>query len=245
MASAKSAAASWIGRKATRASLYRGGPTTGTNLPFSRLLSASPLSSTLPFPSAASSGAAPAAPFDKRSFATSKNPKAAGRGEGDEPATLSYFGRKAANKEGRVRAYQYKLQRADQLRHRRRGAASQSPLKTSFRSWWDSRLAHEERLDRKARQAGLEWKIQVAVIVERLPVVLPDKEEYERDYETLRAYIQSHTGKEYPKEFLGGTSGGSLDSRPVALTDEELIGTWRALPATGSVHCSTNPPDKR
>lgn len=72
----------------------------------------------------------------------------------------------------------------------------------------------------------------MAVIVERLPVVLPDKEDYERDYETLRAYIRSHSGKEYPKEFLGGAASGSTNGRPVALTDEELIGTSKILPST-------------
>ena len=184
-----------------------------------------------------------------RSFATASTKKAKAKGvakddedgsteDGDEGAT--YFGRKVAAKERRVQLYQHKVRRADQLKHRRRridpeaAAAAAAkyndptmlPKKMAFRSWWDARRAHEERLDRKARQAGLEWKVRVAVIVERLPVVLPDKDDFERDFEVLQAYLQSHSGKEYPKEFLGGTtaSGGAMD-RPVVLTDEELMGT--------------------
>ena len=54
-------------------------------------------------------------------------------------------------------------------------------------------------MNRKARQAGMDWKIQVAVIVERLPVVTPDVEEWEQQYLDLRAYLDQFTW-EYPEE---------------------------------------------
>jgi hypothetical protein len=220
---------------------------------FSGLRSSVPLSmsssSTLSwYPSIASIVSASATSyFEKRSLSTSNNPKAvrssssSSKGDEDEEdaslttTTRTYFDRKTEGKEGRIKAYQHKLQRRDQLKHRRKRSSSHNNnnsnhqhellLKPTFRSWWDSRQAREEQWDRRARQAGLEWQIQVAVIVERLPVVLPDKHEYETDYEALRAYIQSHSGKVYPKEFVGETVSGNSDSRPVALTDEELIGT--------------------
>jgi hypothetical protein len=64
------------------------------------------------------------------------------------------------------------------------------------------------------------WNIQVATIVERLPVILPEKIDIEKDFEHLQAFIKSNLGKEYPKEFIG-TVGSDW---PVELTDEELIG---------------------
>ena len=67
----------------------------------------------------------------------------------------------------------------------------------------------------------MDWTIQVATIVERLPVIMPDKEPFEIEFEDLQSYLKAHSGKDYPKEFLG--NDGS--SRPEAYTDEELIGT--------------------
>jgi hypothetical protein len=157
------------------------------------------------------------APFPSRNFAA-KASKKGGKTE-EDAASVSYFERKAALKEQRVQNYQHKLERAVQLKHRRDNAP-RDVLKNEFRSWWDGRKAYEEIMERKARQAGMEWKIQVATIVERLPVVLPDKMDFEVEFETLHAYLASNTGKEYPVEFTG--TGGA--DRPVALTDEELMG---------------------
>ena len=57
--------------------------------------------------------------------------------------------------------------------------------------------------------------------------VLPDEHDFERDFEDLQAYLKSHTGKEYPVELTGATTSASGGAdRPVALTDEELIGEW-------------------
>ncbi|KAG7341110.1 39S mitochondrial ribosomal protein L46 [Nitzschia inconspicua] len=142
--------------------------------------------------------------------------------EAENAAKLSYFDRKAAQKEQRKQQYQHKLVRSVQLIHRRDGAPK-DVLKNEFRSWWDGRRIQEEKLERKARQAGLEWKIQVATIVERLPVVLPDKTDFEQEFEVLQASLLSQRGKKYPVEFTG-TSG---NERPVAITDEEL---WALLP---------------
>jgi hypothetical protein len=163
-----------------------------------------------------------------RRFSTSNESKKGKKGKTDEDATaatqLSYFERKAALKQQRIQYFQQKLQRTVRLKHRRDGAPK-DVLKNEFKSWWDMRRINEERMERKARQAGMEWKIQVATIVERLPIVLPDKMVFETEYENLQAYLKSHSGKDYPVEFTG--TGGS--NRPVALTDEELIGRWRSV----------------
>jgi hypothetical protein len=152
----------------------------------------------------------------QRQFATKSKKK----DEKDDESSASYFDRKAALKQQRVEAYQHKLHRAVQLKHRRNDAPK-DVLKNEFRSWWEKRQTYEEILDRKARQAGMPWKIQVSTIVERLPVVLPDKLDFEKDFEELQAFIKSNSGKEYPTEFTGNVGA----DRPVAVTDEELIGT--------------------
>ena len=69
-----------------------------------------------------------------------------------------------------------------------------------FKKWFIQRKVHDEYHDRKARQAGLPWKHRVAVILERTNVVLPDRPEWEEQYDNLRAYLNQF-GKEYPSQF--------------------------------------------
>ena len=150
-----------------------------------------------------------------RGFASKK------KSGGDDSSSISYFERKAATKQARVEAYKHKLERAIRIKSRRDNAP-RDVKKNEFRSWWDGRKAYEEQMDRKARQAGMDWTVKVATIVERLPVVMPDKEPFETEFEDLQAYLKAHSGKEYPKEFLGSEKG----ERPEAYTDEELMGKF-------------------
>ena len=151
-----------------------------------------------------------------RGFATKKK-----KSGGDGSSSLSYFERKAATKQARVEAYKHKLERAIRIKSRRDNAP-RDVKKNEFRSWWDGRKAYEEQMNRKARQAGMDWTVKVATIVERLPVVMPDKESFETEFEELQAYLKAHNGKEYPKEFLGSEKG----ERPEAYTDEDLMGKY-------------------
>ena len=150
-----------------------------------------------------------------RSFATKK------KSSSDDQSSVSYFERKAASKQARVESYKHKMERAIRIKSRRDNSP-RDVKKDEFRSWWDGRRAYEEQMNRKARQAGMDWTLQVATIVERLPVVMPDKEPFEIEFEDLQAYLKAHSGKEYPKEFIGTDGGG----RPDAYTDEELMGTY-------------------
>ena len=154
----------------------------------------------------------------KRNFATKKKKKKADKEDAEE--SLSYFKRKAASKQLRVEAYKHKLERASRVKSRRDNAPK-DVKKNDFLSWWSGRRAYEEQMNRKARQAGMDWTIQVATVVERLPIVMPDKADFETEFEDLQAYLQAHRGKEYPKEFTGTDGSG----RPEAYTDEELMGT--------------------
>jgi hypothetical protein len=150
-----------------------------------------------------------------RSFATKK------KSNSKESEKSSYFERKAASKQMRVEAYKHKVERAVRIKSRRDDSPKDAK-KDEFRSWWDGRRAYEELMNRKARQAGMDWTMKVATIVERLPVVMPDKAPFETEFEDLQAYLKAHSGKEYPKEFVGNDGGG----RPEAYTDEELMGTY-------------------
>ena len=175
------------------------------------------------------------------STATNKKTKKGGS-DGNESSSSSYFARKAAAKEQRRATYQHKISMNDKRRGRRNG--TQHQLKPNFHQWFDAVKAHDERLERKARQLqstissssssnnnnNKVWKIQVACIVERLPVVMPDKPSWLQDFTELQEYEQQF-GKQYPPEFVGHNNADTYlkdvcsgdDMKPP--TDEELMGT--------------------
>lgn len=114
---------------------------------------------------------------------------------------LTYAQQKVLAKERRRQTYEAKISR-DTARQSRRDGSEDSVRgqhASAFRSWFDRYRTRNETMDRKARQAGLPWRVRVASVVERLPVILPDKEEWETDYEELDAYLKQF-GRDYPKE---------------------------------------------
>ena len=69
-------------------------------------------------------------------------------------------------------------------------------------AWFKPKAERENHHNDQAWKLGLEWKLQVAVVLERLPVVLPDKPQWQEDYDNLRTYLDQF-GKEYPAELYG------------------------------------------
>lgn len=126
---------------------------------------------------------------------------------------------KLADKQKRTERYESSRQRMQKLQTRREGR-NVGAKKKEFREWYDKRRIYQEIMDRKARQAGMEWTIQAAAILERLPVVTPDHPQWEVDYFNLKTYLMQF-GKEYPEE-LGFSPGPG----PLAITDEELLGAF-------------------
>jgi len=130
----------------------------------------------------------------------------------------TYFERKQARKDERTRLYQAKIQRSIALKDRR-VQAPRDVLKQEFQEWWQAKLAREQKWDRQARKEGKDWKIEVAVVLERLPQILPDKDDSEKDFDELQAYLNQF-GKDYPKEF----SASLPKDGSAAVSDEELLG---------------------
>jgi large subunit ribosomal protein L46 len=122
---------------------------------------------------------------------------------------------KRAAKEKRREQYETKVGRTENLQTRRKDSPRDQKKKT-FRNYFIKKKVDEEYMSRKARQASLDWKIDVAVIVERLNVVLPDKETWEVEYGDLKAHMLQY-GKQYPKELY------NIDLEQVATTEEELM----------------------
>ena len=131
-------------------------------------------------------------------------------------SSSGYLAAKKAAKERRRALYESRQERKERVKIRRFGKP-RGQKRRDFRSWFIEKKVDEEYMNRKARQAGLEWKIQVAVILERYSVVLPDKEEWLVEYENLKAHLMQF-GKDYPKELI------NIDyDREIAITDEELL----------------------
>jgi 39S mitochondrial ribosomal protein L46 len=110
----------------------------------------------------------------------------------------SYAEDKLAAKEIRRQRFEQRQARVEQLKTRREGRPTEVK-KTEFKTWYDKRRTFHEIMDRKARQEGLGWKIQVAAVVERLPLVLPVPDKWEQDYLDLRKHLNQFTW-EYPAE---------------------------------------------
>jgi large subunit ribosomal protein L46 len=173
-----------------------------TSLPTSSLLQKSLLSQTQ------------AAIVVKKSFSTSTKKKA----DDDDaaPAGAGYLELKQAAKDKRRVLWENKEERKDRLQTRRAGRPRQQKGK-EFKKWFIKKKVDEEYMNRKAQQAGLGWDMQVAVLLERTNVVQPDMEEWEADYEHMRAYL-NRFGKEYPKALFDVD-----DSQELATKTEDLL----------------------
>lgn len=133
-----------------------------------------------------------------------------------KPKSLSEFqAQKAAAKQYRTDLYNSKMERKARLPSRR-DEKKKNYNKNLFRQWFDPLASRQAYYDRDARRQGLQWKIKVAAMVERLPVVTPDMPDWELDYLDLRAELDRYR-KQYPKE-LG--LADPMDKKPVTL--EEL-----------------------
>ena len=146
---------------------------------------------------------------------------------------LSYQERKDAAKQLRRETWEKKQDRLERLKTRRDNSPK-DVKRTLFRSWWDKELLHHDKLNRLAKKEGKPWRIRVAAMVERLPVVTPDVEEWEREYLDLRDYLMTF-GKEYPAE-TGFMFAPDKPEDHIVESDEELIGKLLMLRGRECTH---------
>lgn len=137
------------------------------------------------------------------------------RSMSSKSTTKPYWEAKKEAKQRRTDQFQRKKARLERIKTRR-DESPKDVKKNEFRSWFDKKRFFQEMMDRKARQAGLDWTIRVATVVERLPMVIPDKPEWEREYLDLYTYL-AQFGKEYPKEL------GMSEPEKILITDEEFL----------------------
>jgi large subunit ribosomal protein L46 len=143
----------------------------------------------------------------------------------DETPQLSYWDQKKAAKDRRRELYVARMERQERLLVRRAGRPK-NEKKLAFQRFFIRKKVQDEVWDRRARQANLDWKIQVAVLVERIPIVLEDKPEWEVEYDKMKAHLNLY-GKLYPKELVGEIDWDAV--RP--MTDDELLAQLPFAPA--------------
>ncbi|GAX23727.1 hypothetical protein FisN_12Hh304 [Fistulifera solaris] len=127
---------------------------------------------------------------------------------------------KKAQKQRRTELYEQTQQRKEQVKARR-VSKPRGEKRNEFRSWFIQKKVNDEYMERKARQAGLGWKIHVAVIIERLNVVLPDQEEWEMEFEDLQNQLQQF-GKDYPKGLFPSAPEHSAQETNLTRNDDIL-----------------------
>lgn len=114
-----------------------------------------------------------------------------------------------------------KVVRQESLKTRRDGKTLRGSKRVVFRQWFEPLRQKQCFEDREARRLNLPWKIRVAAIIERLPVILPDKPQWEQEYMDLRDYLDTF-GKVYPKE-LGFMPDDYQEVAGNPTTEEDLL----------------------
>lgn len=159
---------------------------------------------------------------------TAKKIKAAVTKKEDDTATtsMSYQDRKDAAKQKRRETYERTQTRLVNL-PTRRSHSEKDIKKKLFRSWYDGELLYHDHLLRSAKKANMGWRTRVTVMVERIPIVTEDMENWEKEYINLRDWLLTY-GKEYPEE-SGFMYAMDKPEDHIVPTDEELLGKFWGL----------------
>jgi hypothetical protein len=133
-------------------------------------------------------------------------------------AQEAYWNEKKESKRVRTERYAEQLAHKEVVKKRRDGKPKNAKKKI-FEAWFLPKIKYELRANRQCKRLGLEWITQIAVVLERLPVVLPDKPQWEEDYDNLRDYLDQF-GRDYPVELFGKQEVETLED----LSDETYYG---------------------
>lgn len=164
-----------------------------------------------------------------RHFAAAKKSKDAAADGDQKEGLLTHQARKDAAKQQRRDTWDAKQARLQRLKTRRTGIATVGSMKKKFRAWFDKEVEYHEILESRTRRNNEKWRIRVAAMVERLPVITPDVLPWEREWFDLRDYLATY-GKEYPEE-TGFMFAPDKPEDHIVLTDEELLAGLPFTPA--------------
>jgi hypothetical protein len=135
----------------------------------------------------------------------------------------SYNEHKKSQKKYRTKLYQSKINRKQNILPNRRNKKSDPKLKNQkkkeFHNWFDIKRNNERYYMREARRLGKGWKVKVGIMLERLPVVTDEREDWELEYMYMKANYDRERSIVYPKEIEG--FGDPMDKE--VLTLEELM----------------------
>lgn len=111
---------------------------------------------------------------------------------------LTYQQKKDMAKQRRRVLYQAKMERLDRLKTRRKNSP-RDVLKSQFESWFLKRRDYQEIQEKLCKRSNKKWKVNIACVVERIPVVTPDKEEWEINFEEVQTYL-AQFDRTYPAD---------------------------------------------
>lgn len=130
----------------------------------------------------------------------------------------TYREKKLAAKELRRKVYAERQAHKEKVKTRRKNKSVGS-RKEAFQAWFKSIKLADDVNDHWAKKSGMTWNIRVAVVLERLPIVLPDKPKWEEDYDNLKTYLNQFE-RTYPDDLFGKL----VIDEPEDLTDEAFLG---------------------
>ena len=136
-----------------------------------------------------------------------------------KPTLQSYNETKQNQKAYRTNLYNKQQERQANL-PKRRLQSVKGVKRNAFHNWFDSKKQKELYYDREARRLNQEWKIKLGLMIERLPVVTDDREDWEIDYMYMKAEYDRERSIVYPKEIIGFED--PMESK--IMTIEEIYG---------------------
>lgn len=111
--------------------------------------------------------------------------------------TSPYREARAKHRAARRAKYVKKLERIERLKTRQDLALNRGMHRREWDNWFSKKRDWNEIQHKLAKKQGLEFQIQVGLVVERLPVIEPDRPQWKTDYINLNNWF-GQFGKEYP-----------------------------------------------
>jgi hypothetical protein len=155
-------------------------------------------------------------------FSTKSSPSSSSSPKKEKQTLQSYNDQKQSLKQYRTNLYNNKQTRQSNLPKRRLNSPK-NVKKQIFHSWFNTKTQTELYYNREAKRNNQDWKMKVGIMIERLPVVTEDKEDWELDYMYMKAEYDRERAIVYPKEIAGFEND---PEETKVLTIEEIYGEY-------------------